>query len=233
MENTSPKFLQGGGEMGELIRVTDWSKTPIGSPEQWPAALKIATSILISNPFPMYIAWGKDYTQIYNNGYRPILGSTKHPKAMGISSKETFAEIWSTIGPMFNGVMEGKAVGFPNFMLPLERNGYVEECYFDFSYSPISDEFGNIGGVLVTVLETTENVKILDSLNDAKKQLEIAKIKIEGQRDTLKRFFMEAPAGICVLDGPDLVFELVNPIYQQFFPGRDFLGKPLLYRVYY
>lgn len=228
MENKTYKFLQGGGEMGELIRATDWSKTPIGSPEQWPSSLKITTGIILSNPFPMYIAWGKEYTQIYNDGFRPILGATKHPQAMGINTKKTFEEIWLTIGPMFDGVMEGKAVRFSNLMFPLERNGYIEECYFDFAYSPISDENGNIGGVLVTVLETTENVKILESLNKAKGQLEISKIQTERQRDRLNWFFMQAPAGICVLEGPELVLELINPAYQQFFPGRDLQGKTLL-----
>ena len=98
---------------------------------------------------------GTEYIQLYNDGYRPILGSTKHPGALGISTRETFTEIWHIIGPMFNDVMQGKAVGFPDFMLPLNRNGFTEECYFDFSYSPIRKENGEVGGVLVTVTETT------------------------------------------------------------------------------
>jgi len=132
MHNNDFSFLQGGGEMGELIRATDWSKTPIGSPESWPEPLCTSVSLMLNNLFPMYIAWGNEYTQLYNDGYRPILGTTKHPQAMGIGTRQTFAEIWHIIGPMFEGVMNGQAVGFPDFMLPLERNGYVEECYFDF-----------------------------------------------------------------------------------------------------
>ena len=222
------KFLRGGGEMGELIRSIDWAATPIGAVETWPTELKIAIGIMLSTPFPMYIAWGKEYIQLYNDGYRPILGSTKHPQAMGISTRETFAEIWHIIESMFDGVMEGNAVGFPNFMLPLDRNGYVEECFFDFSYSPISDEDGNIGGVLVTVIEITEKVSRLKELQHTKLDLENAKAETEGQRDQLKRFFMEAPAAICVLNDYDLVFELINPLYQQFFPERQLLGKPVL-----
>jgi two-component system sensor histidine kinase VicK len=74
MENKSYNFLQGGGEMGELIRSIDWSTTPLGPAETWPESLRLATSIVLSTPFPMYIAWGNEYTQIYNDGYRPILG---------------------------------------------------------------------------------------------------------------------------------------------------------------
>ena len=155
---TSHDFLLGGDEMGELIRSIDWSKTPVGAVETWPQSLRTAVSIMLNTHFPMYIAWGKEFTQFYNDGYRPILGSTKHPAAMGNSTKFTFAEIWNIIGPMFEGVMGGKAVGFTDFMLPLDRHGFPEECYFIFSYSPIKKEDGSTGGVLVTVTETSERV---------------------------------------------------------------------------
>ena len=115
----------------------------------------------------MYIAWGKEYTQIYNDGYPPILGETKHPQALGISSRETFSEIWHIISSMFDGVMNGIPVGFPDFMLPLNRNGFVEECYFDFSYSPIRLEDGAVGGILVTVIETTEKKNAINNLTES------------------------------------------------------------------
>lgn len=167
-------FLSGGGEMGKLIRATDWSKTPLGNPADWPQSLRTMVSVLLDNPFGMYIAWGKEYTQIYNDGYRPILGSTKHPQALGISTRETFSEIWHIIESMFAGVMDGKAVGFPNFELPLNRNGYVELCYFDFSYSPIRKENGEVGGVLVTVIETTNKKKAETDLLESNSQLAFA-----------------------------------------------------------
>ncbi len=165
-------FLQGGGDMGELIRSRDWSSTSIGHPKTWPQPLKTMVSVMLNNPFGMYIAWGKEFIQIYNDGYRPILGTTKHPHALGISSKTTFSEVWHIIGSMFDGVMNGEAVGFPDFMLPLDRNGYVETCYFDFAYSPIPLESGEVGGVLVTVIETTAKKKAEDDLKDSKHELE-------------------------------------------------------------
>jgi signal transduction histidine kinase len=148
----------GGGEMGALMRSVDWEKTAVGAVSAWPQSLRTALSILLETSFPMYIAWGYEFTQFYNDGYRPILGSTKHPAAMGRSSRQTFAEIWDIIGPMFLGVMEGTAATLTDFLLPLDRYGFVEECYFIASYSPIREESGNVGGVLVTVTETTERV---------------------------------------------------------------------------
>ena len=155
-KNADWYFLKEGGEMGALIRAKDWSKTSLGAPETWPQSLRTMVAVMLENPFAMYIAWGKDYIQLYNDGYRPILGATKHPQALGIGTQETFAEIWPIIGPMFEGVMQGDAVAFPDLMLPLNRNGFVEECYFNFSYSPIRKDDGEVGGVLVTVTETTD-----------------------------------------------------------------------------
>ncbi|MEO6670301.1 MAG: PAS domain-containing protein [Ferruginibacter sp.] len=163
-------FLKGGGEMGAMIRSKDWSETSLGSPDSWCQSLRTVVALMLDNPFGMYIAWGNDYTQLYNDGYRPILGALKHPQALGISTRETFAEIWDTIGPMFQDVMNGQAVGFPDFMLPLNRNGFVEECYFDFSYSPIRNDDGEVGGVLVTVIETTKKKKSEEALQKSEQR---------------------------------------------------------------
>ena len=152
--------LAGGGEMGSLMRALDWSRTPVGPVEQWPQSLRTVLGIMLASGYPMYVAWGREYTQFYNDAYRPILGATKHPAALGRSTTETFAEIWGIIGPMFDRVMKrGVETSVVDFLLPLNRFGYVEECYFTYSYSPIPTDGGAVGGVLVTVVETTARVQ--------------------------------------------------------------------------
>ncbi|MFB9056320.1 PAS domain-containing protein [Mariniflexile ostreae] len=148
-------FLERGAEMGKLIRAKDWSKTSLGDPITWPQSLQTMVSVMLNNPFGMYIAWGKDYTQIYNDGFCPILGSNKHPQALGKSSQETFSEIWHIIGPMFANVMKGEAICHEDFIVPLNRNGKTEDSSFDFAYSPIRLASGEVGGILVTIKETT------------------------------------------------------------------------------
>jgi len=165
--------FRGGGKMGAMMRSHDWSGNPLGPMKAWPQSLRTAISIMLDSRFPMYIAWGSEYIQFYNDGYRPILGSKKHPRALGISTRETFGEIWDIIGPMFDGVMQGTASGYEDFLLPMDRHGFVEECYFTFSYSPIREEGGGVGGVLVTVYETTKRklgerrLKLLSDLASA------------------------------------------------------------------
>ncbi len=223
-----PYFLQDGGDMGELIRSTDWLQTPLGHPSCWPRCLRTSVSLILNSYFPMYIAWGRHYTQLYNDAFRSVLGTTKHPRALGISSRITFSEIWDTMGPMFADVMNGNPARVQDFELTIYRNGFPEKCYFDYSSSPIKFEDGTIGGVLVMLTETTAKVNALRFSNDAKRKIEIAQSETLRQRDRLRRFLMQAPTGMCVCDGPDLIFELVNPSCQQLVPGRDLLGRPLI-----
>lgn len=158
-ERARAQVLNAGGEMGALMRARDWAGTPVGPVANWPQSLRTALSILLASGYPMYIAWGPEFVQFYNDAYRPILGSTKHPAALGRSSQQTFAEIWDLIGPMFLDVMRlGQETTRRDQLLPLDRFGYLEECYFDFSYSPIRAESGEVGGVFVTCTETTQRV---------------------------------------------------------------------------
>jgi len=157
-----PPFLLGGGEMGNLIRSIDWSATRLGDPNNWPATLKYSVSMMLATNFPVLICWGEDYLQLYNDAFRLILGQTRHPQAMGLSTSKTFAEIWYTIKPLFTRVMQGETVSYPDFMVPLNRYGYFEDCYFDFSYSPIRDELGAICGVLVIFMEITARVRTMN-----------------------------------------------------------------------
>ncbi len=151
--------LTGSGEMARLIRSYDWSRSLLGPVESWPQSLRTALSIMLASGYPMAIGWGRDYIFFYNDGYRPILGATKHPAALGRPTVETWPEIWDFVGSAFDGIMRsGGDFSARDQLLVLDRNGYLEECYFDFSYSAIRDEAGGVGGVLVTSSETTGRV---------------------------------------------------------------------------
>ncbi len=151
-------FLAGGGEMGARVRALDWSKTPLGPIATWPQSLKTSVSICLNSRFPMLIWWGPELVKIYNDAYRPLIGS-KHSWALGTPGREVWPEIWNVIGPMLEQVMgRGEATISEDLLLLLEREGYGEECYFSFSYSPIRDESGRVGGVFTPVIETTERV---------------------------------------------------------------------------
>jgi PAS domain S-box-containing protein len=153
-------FLAGGGEMGALIRSVDWSKTPIGPVETWSQVLRTMLSILLANRFPLLLWWGPEYIQLYNDAYRPVLG-TKHPRSLGQPTKECWTEIWDIIGPLIDTPFGGgPATWMDDLSVEINRHGFVEETHFTIAYSPVPDETApnGIGGVLATVNETTEKV---------------------------------------------------------------------------
>ncbi|HEY6825749.1 MAG TPA: ATP-binding protein [Gemmatimonadaceae bacterium] len=153
----SPSDLFGNGAMAALMRQVDWAATPLGPVESWPQSLKTTVSTCLSSRFPMFVWWGRELTMIYNEGYAPMLGA-KHP-ALGRPASVVWAEIWDIVGPMADGVMtRAEATWSDDQMLPLHRYGFTEETYFTFTYSPIRDESGGVGGVFCAVIETTERV---------------------------------------------------------------------------
>ena len=144
--------------MGARVRALDWSKTPLGAISKWPQSLKTSVSTCLNSRFPVLIWWGPELVKIYNDAYRPLIGS-KHPWALGCPGREVWPEIWNVIGPMLEQVTgRGEATVSEDLLLLLERDGYAEECYFSFSYSPIRNELGRVGGVFTPVIETTERV---------------------------------------------------------------------------
>ncbi|WP_405384222.1 ATP-binding protein [Maribacter sp. LLG6340-A2] len=165
-------FLEDGGEMGELMRNRDWSKTPIGFPETWPQTLRTTISIILNSPFPMFLFWGKKLKCFYNDAYRPSLGiNGKHPSILGMSGKEAWPEIWDDISPLLHQVTDkGESIWRENQLIPIFRNGQIEDVYWTFSYSPVKDESGNISGVLVVCTDTTEAVKAATKLRESERR---------------------------------------------------------------
>ncbi len=152
------QWLANGGEVAEIMKSMDWSNSPLGPLDQWPQSLKTTISICLASRFELFIWWGKDLTVLYNDAYRQTLAS-KHPWALGRPGAEVWREIWDVIGPMLHRVMDtGMATWSDDLQLFLERHGYVEETYHTFSYSPIRDESGGVGGVFTAVAQTTERV---------------------------------------------------------------------------
>jgi len=153
-------FLAGGGEMGERTRALDWSSTVLGPPRGWPQSLKTSVSICLGSRHPIVVWWGNPaYTQFYNDAYISFLGEAKHPVWLGRSGRGCWSEIWPTIGPMLEGVFaSGQATWSEDLLLVLDRNLPREEAYFTFSYSPIRDDDGAIGGIFCACNETTGRV---------------------------------------------------------------------------
>jgi PAS domain S-box-containing protein len=165
-------FLKGGGELGMLTRNFDWSKTPVGTPDTWSQSLRLTVSMILKSRFPMFLWWGDDLIQFYNDAYRPSLGNNgKHPLALGQTGKECWPEIWDIIYPLIQQVRTtGEATWSEDQLIPIYRNGKLEDVYWTFGYSPIESESGRIEGVLVICTETTGKVQTQKSLEESEQR---------------------------------------------------------------
>lgn len=159
--------------MGALIRSFHWEATSLGPPAGWPQSLRTTISIVLNNRFPMFLFWGDDLLCFYNDAYRPILGDNgKHPTALGRTAVGVWPEIWSVVKPYIDQVMAGgPAVWREDQLIPIYRNGRLEDVYWTYSFSPVADEMNKVAGIMVTCTETTEKVQQLATVVAFSKEL--------------------------------------------------------------
>jgi len=165
------EFLDGGGNVGALMRSHDWSGSPLGPVESWPQSLRAVVSLLLQSRFPMFVAWGKDLGFLYNDPYAEILGA-KHPRALGSRFHDIWLEIWADISPLIEAALAGQATYREDLPLLMNRKGYDEQTWFTFSYSPVRDESGQVAGMFCACTETTQKVLALRGLRELNETLE-------------------------------------------------------------
>src|SRR5882762_10491955 len=177
--SASADFLAGGGEMGALTRAHDWSATPIGPPDSWSQSLRTAVRILLNTNHPMFIWWGPELIQFYNDAYRQTMGPERHPSALGQGGRECWAEIWHIIGPQIEQVMSGGgATWHENQLVPVTRHGRLEQVYWTYGYSPIDDD-DRVGGVLVVCRDVTKDHLAATALRE--REAELARVQQIGR----------------------------------------------------
>jgi PAS domain S-box-containing protein len=195
--------------VSELVQTYEWVATPIGLPATWPRALKTVIDIAISSRQPMFVAWGKELTFLYNDTYAGILGN-KHPEALGRPFQQIWPEIWDDIKPLIDRALSGESTWSEDLPLTLERKGYREDTWWTFSYSPVRDDNGNIGGMFCSCMETTAQV--------------LAERQSTAERERL--FEMSSDLfGVATFDG---YLKTINPAWSRLLERSDeeLLAKP-------
>lgn len=207
-------FLAGDGEMARFIREFDWHSTSLGSPHTWPASLRVMVRMALTTGHPVFLFWGPESICLYNDAYSASIGPDKHPGILGMPGEDAWPEIWHIIGPQIEQVLnEGVATWHENQLVPIIRNGRLEDVYWTYSYGPIEDASApnGIGGVLVLCTETTKQV--------------LASRHLAAEHENFSRLFTQAPAFMALLQGPNHVFQLANPAYLTLVGRDDLVGK--------
>lgn len=179
--------------MAERIRTHDWSATALGAADTWSPSLRATISLLLGCGFPMIALWGRDLIQVYNDGFRDLMG-LKHPAGLGQPTRDCWPEVWHINAPIYDRVWGGETFTFEDALYPLSRSGRVEDAWFTLTYSPLRDEAGEIAGILVVLLETTARVLADRALRESEarfraeleQQVQERTAELQASRDLLK-----------------------------------------------
>jgi PAS domain S-box-containing protein len=202
------------------LHAHDWASSPLGTPDTWPESLHIALGICLNSRFPMFVWWGDALVNFYNDAYSPILGK-RHPAAFGQPAQAVWSEIWDVLGQQAEAVMQrGEATWNERVLLVMERHGYTEDTWFTWSYSPIHDGNGGIGGLFCACTEDTPIVH-------AERERDRLLGEIAYERAQLAEAFAQSPAFIATVRGPEHVFEFANARYLELVGQRDLIGLPV------
>jgi PAS domain S-box-containing protein len=169
LPHSGTAFPTGGGELGALMQRKDWSQSPLGPIEAWPAHLKGAVSLMLPAQVQIVMFWGPEFVALYNDAYAPSIGN-KHPHALGRPAQEYWTELWDDLEPLLQRARGGETIFAEDRPFKIERHGYMEEVFFNISYSPVRDDKGDVAGVFCIVAETTERVLAMRKLRDSEER---------------------------------------------------------------
>ncbi len=203
--------------MGRRMREFDWSRTPLGAPEQWPASLKTIVRMMLTTQHAVFVFWGPDLICLYNDAYSRSLGDEQHPSILGMKGEQAWAVGWDVIAPQIALVTSGEgAMWYENQRILIQRHGRLDETFWTYSCGPIHDDHApnGVGGTLVLTTETTEQVNGQQRLQSAESRW--------------RSLFDQAPGFIAILEGPTHRFEFANPRYRDLIGGRDLIGRTVL-----
>lgn len=197
---TAGPWLVSGGETGDAIRAFDWASTPLGPLQSWPHSLRFALGLCLNSRFPMFLWWGPDLINFYNDAYVPILGQ-RHPGALGKNARELWQDVWPAIAPQVEAVFErGEASWQERLLLVTNRNGYDEDAYFTYSHSPVFDEHGGVAGLICVVSEETAHVR-------AEAEVRRTEAALRGSEQRLQRVLETDAVGVLFFDWTGTVID--------------------------
>jgi two-component sensor histidine kinase len=169
--NTQPESWLGHSNVARLIRTHDWARTPLGPIESWPPCLRTALGICLHSTAPVAVYWGGELITLYNDVCAHFLGD-RHPGALGMPAEVLYSDIWESMGPLFLAALnEGICTGSRNQPRPIKPSDQREEHWFDFTATPVRDERGRVGGILVVAFEITDHLRTAQALAEEMAEL--------------------------------------------------------------
>ena len=222
------KRICGSGEMADAIRSHDWGTTTLGPIHKWPDTLLTSINTMLSSHFAGITFWGTDMLQFYNDAAIPLL-SERHPGDLGVSASMSWKESWELLEPRLRGVLTtGKTFSEKDGLVPVVRNGVMQDVYWTYSYSPIYEPAGEIVGISVVFQDDTERVlaeRERDALDEELRQVFDATTDaiVNVSRDWVMTFINRKARDLYTQNG-----DIVGRVVWEAFPDAVFEGSPYL-----
>jgi PAS domain S-box-containing protein len=198
------------GPAGQRISEFDWSQTSLGDIATWPEIVRSTVLLVLKSPLAMTTLWGSEGILIYNDAYAAFAGS-RDPGLLGMKVLEAWPEAADLNSTVLETCLAGETLSYEDQPLILYREGEPDEVWVDLDYSPILDANGNPIAVLAVVVETTDKV--------------LSERWLSGEHDRLRLLFDQAPGFMAILQGPNHVFDIINPAYLQLVGHRQIVGR--------
>lgn len=216
--------------MRARCRAFDWASTPLGPVGTRSGSVRTVVRMMMASRHPMFLWVGPELIQIFNDGYLPLFGTAgRDCAALGARGREHWTEIWDVIGPQIEGVMtRAESTWHEDHLIPIDRNGRLEEVYWTYGYSPIVDDDGSVCATLVVCTETTRRVQSIAEWGQLVRSERAARADADRARDEMARVFAQGPVAVAVLEGRDLRYTVANLRYRQLIGNRDPVGKTLI-----
>lgn len=224
--------IHGISEMAETVRAFNWARTALGPIEAWPETLLSLVNAALATRQPMLLMWGSEMVQIYNDAFVPIL-TNRHPAALGQRGRELWEDVWPVVGEQLEAVLnEGRDFLQERALVPILRDGLLQDAYFDYSYSPAYNRDGTVAGIVVICQDLTTQVTAECDRAQAEEELRLRQEELartfqalRAERNRLLNIVQQAPVLFAVLEGPQHRFTMANAIYLKVAGNRDILGK--------
>jgi len=145
--------------MAKAIRLHDWAATPLGAFERWPERLRFAVELCLATSSPSAVYWGPSLVVVHNDAFADGLGEPPM-RILGQPAREAYGDLWEWLGPQFTAVIEsGQGISVAEQMIPILRDGIIEERYWTYNLIPLRDDDGGVAGVLSQRDEVTRAVQ--------------------------------------------------------------------------
>lgn len=204
--------------MAGLIRSFDWARTALGSISLWPESLVVLVNTALAMPLPVSLIWGTDMVEIYNDAFVPIL-TNRHPAALGQHGRDLWQDVWPVVGDQIEAVLrERRSFIQEHALVPILRNGALQDAWFDYSYSPALNADGSVAGIVVICQDVTTKVV-------AERERIQVQEALRSERSRLLSIVQQAPVLFAVLEGPQHRFTMANATYLDVVSHRDILGR--------